>query len=153
MKLDGFLVSILVVVVLAYFFPGLAAEESSFPIDASSTAGITLIFFFYGLELSPEKIRSGLSNWKLHLLVQSSTFVLFPLIHLLFNPLVQNEYGETIWLAFLFLAVLPSTVSTSVVMVSIARGNLPAAIFNASISGLIGIAVTPLWMGFFLQSP
>ncbi len=151
MKLDGFLVSILIVVVLAYFFPGLAAEESSFPIDAISTAGITLIFFFYGLKLSPEKIRSGLSNWKLHLLVQSSTFVLFPLIILLFKPLVQTEYGETIWLAFLFLAALPSTVSSSVVMVSIARGNLPAAIFNASISGLVGIAITPLWMGFFLQ--
>src|SRR5690625_2805083 len=138
MKLDGFLVSILIVVVLAYFFPGLAADESSFTIDAISTAGITLIFFFFGLRLSPEKIRSGLSNRKLHLLVQSSTFVLFPLIILLFKPLVQTEYGETIWLACLFLAALPSTVSSSVVMVSIARGNLPAAIFNASISGLIG---------------
>src|SRR5690625_2365333 len=127
MKLDGFLVSILIVVVLAYFFPGLAAEESSFPIDAISTAGITLIFFFYGLTLSAEEIRSGLSNWKLHLLVQSSTFVLFPLIILLFKPLVQTEYGETIWLAFLFLAALPSTVSSSVVMVSIARGKIGRA--------------------------
>ena len=36
-------------------------------------------------------------------------------------------------------------------MVSIANGNIPAAIFNASISGLIGIALTPLWMGMFLQ--
>jgi sodium/bile acid cotransporter 7 len=31
------------------------------------------------------------------------------------------------------------------------RGNVPAAIFNASISGLIGIVITPLWMGLFLQ--
>lgn len=151
MKLDGFVVSILIVVLLAYLFPGLAAEGSPFPIDAIATAGITLIFFFYGLKLSPDKIRTGLKNWKLHLLVQSSTFVLFPLLIILFKPLVQTEYGETIWLAFLFLAALPSTVSSSVVMVSIARGNLPAAIFNASISGLIGIAITPLWMGFFLQ--
>ena len=54
------------------------------------------------------------------------------------------------WLWFLFLAALPSTVSSSVVMVSIAKGNLPAAIFNASISGLIGILITPIWMGLFL---
>src|SRR5690606_32770111 len=33
-----------------------------------------------------------------------------------------------------------------------ARGNIPGAIFNASISGLIGILVTPLWMGIFLES-
>ena len=36
-------------------------------------------------------------------------------------------------------------------MVSIARGNIPAAIFNASISGLIGVIITPLWMQFFLD--
>ncbi|WP_410528265.1 bile acid:sodium symporter [Sphingobacterium sp. T2] len=48
------------------------------------------------------------------------------------------------------MAALPSTVSSSVVMVSLAKGNVPAAIFNASISGLIGVLITPLWMSFFL---
>lgn len=151
MKVDGFILSIIVIVVIAYFFPGMASEGSPIPIDLIATIGITLIFFFYGLKLSPDKIKTGLKNWKLHLLVQSSTFLFFPLIIILFRPFVYTEYGETIWLAFLFLAALPSTVSSSVVMVSIARGNLPAAIFNASISGLIGIAITPLWMGLFLQ--
>lgn len=151
MKIDGFLVSILAVVVVAYFFPGLGSEGSPVPIDMIATVGITLIFLFYGLKLSPQKIKVGLKNWKLHLLVQSSTFLLFPIIIILFRPFVYTEYGETIWLAFLFLAALPSTVSSSVVMVSIARGNLPAAIFNASISGLVGIVITPLWMGLFLQ--
>ncbi|MQI86140.1 bile acid:sodium symporter, partial [Escherichia coli] len=33
----------------------------------------------------------------------------------------------------------------------IAKGNIPSAIFNASISGLIGIVVTPLWMSLFLS--
>jgi sodium/bile acid cotransporter 7 len=51
-----------------------------------------------------------------------------------------------------FLAALPSTVSSSVVMVSIAKGNIPAAIFNASISSLIGVVVTPLWVGLFIAS-
>ncbi len=66
-------------------------------------------------------------------------------------PFIQNEEQEILWLAFFFIAVLPSTVSSSVVMVSMARGNIPAAIFNASISGIIGIVVTPLWMGLFIQ--
>jgi solute carrier family 10 (sodium/bile acid cotransporter), member 7 len=39
-----------------------------------------------------------------------------------------------------------------VVMVSIAGGNIPGAIFNASISGIIGIVLTPFWMGLFLTS-
>lgn len=37
-------------------------------------------------------------------------------------------------------------------MVSIAKGNVPAAIFNASLSGIICIILTPIWMGLFLQS-
>lgn len=37
-------------------------------------------------------------------------------------------------------------------MVSIANGNLPSAIFNASISSLIGVAVTPLWIGLIIAS-
>lgn len=56
------------------------------------------------------------------------------------------------WLGTFYLAALPSTVSSSVVMVSIAGGNLPAAIFNASISSIVGILITPLWMGFFLSA-
>ena len=37
-------------------------------------------------------------------------------------------------------------------MVSIAKGNIPGAIFNASISGLLGIIITPMWIGLFMSS-
>jgi sodium/bile acid cotransporter 7 len=37
-------------------------------------------------------------------------------------------------------------------MVSIAEGNIPAAIFNASISSVIGVFITPLWMGMALSN-
>jgi len=70
---------------------------------------------------------------------------------LLFHPFLKGTENEVLWLAVFFLAALPSTVSSSVVMVSIAKGNIPSAIFNASISGVIGIVVTPLLMGFFLE--
>lgn len=91
-----------------------------------------------------------IANWKLHVLIQSGTFVLFPLLVLLFYPWVKDSGYVNVWLSVLFLACLPSTVSSSVVMVSIAKGNVTSAIFNASISGLIGIVMTPLLMSFFL---
>jgi solute carrier family 10 (sodium/bile acid cotransporter), member 7 len=151
MKLDRFVLAIIVVIIIAWFFPYWGTKQSPLPIDLISTIGISLIFFFYGLKLNAERLKAGLRNWKLHVLVQLSTFLLFPLIILAFYPFVIHEHGQTIWLAFLFLAALPSTVSSSVVMVSIAKGNIPGAIFNASISGLIGIVITPLWMGLFLH--
>lgn len=149
-RIDGFVLSIIGVIIIAWLFPQWGTNESKIPIGTISTVGVSLIFFFYGLKLSPEKLRSGLRNWKLHVLVQFSTFLLFPLLVLPLRPLFQTTELRSIWLALLFLAALPSTVSSSVVMVSIARGNVAGAIFNASISGLIGIAITPLWMGLFV---
>lgn len=152
MKIDRFVLFIILTIVIAYFFPAWAVRENDSSIEIISSVGVSLIFFFYGLKLSFEKLREGLKNWRLHLLVQSTTFIIFPLIVLLFYPLVNTSEQKTLWLAIFFLAALPSTVSSSVVMVSIAKGNIPAAIFNASLSGLIGIALTPIWMGLFLQS-
>lgn len=150
LKFDGFVLSIIAVIIIAYFFPQWGSKESAIPIGTISSVGVSLIFFFYGLKLSPEKLKTGLKNWQLHLLIQLSTFLLFPLLVLLLFPFMKGAHLHTIWIALLFLAALPSTVSSSVVMVSIAKGNVPAAIFNATISGLIGIVLTPLWMGFFV---
>lgn len=151
-KLDKFVVAIVIVILIAFFFPQYGGEEHALSVNTISSIGISLIFFFYGVKLSPAKLKAGLFNWKLHLLIQASTFILFPVLILLFRPLVQNQEQETIWLAFFFLAALPSTVSSSVVMVSIAKGNIPAAIFNASISGIIGIIITPIWIGLFVHN-
>ncbi|WP_299781620.1 bile acid:sodium symporter family protein [uncultured Formosa sp.] len=150
-KIDRFIIAIILTIIFAYFFPQWGIKDSSFPISTLSSIGFFLIFFFYGLKLSPQQIKSGLYNWKLHVLVQLSTFLLFPLIILMFYPFVQNAEQHSFWLALLFMAALPSTVSSSVVMVSVAKGNVPAAIFNASISGIIGILITPLWVGLFLE--
>lgn len=151
LKIDSFVTAIIISIVIAYFLPQLGASDSPVPMNLISSIGISLIFFFYGLSLNSEAIKNGLKNWKLHLTVQSSTFILFPLLILPFFPLFKDTSYELLWLAFLFMAALPSTVSSSVVMVSMAKGNLPAAIFNASISGIIGIILTPLWMMPFIK--
>lgn len=114
--------------------------------------GVVLIFFMYGLKLDPAKLKLGMSNWRMHLAIQVTTFFIFPMIVLPFYPLLRDTHLEIFWMGMFFLAVLPSTVSSSVVMVSIAGGNIPGAIFNASISGIIGIVLTPLWMGLFMTT-
>ncbi len=147
MKINGFIISLVLAIILAYFFPTALQE---FPINTITNIGIGLIFFFYGLKLAPEELKLGFLNYRSHLLIQLSTFLLFPLLTFLFIPFFEGGIQSDLWLSIFFLGVLPSTVSSSVVMVAIARGNLPTAIFNASISGLIGILVTPLWMSIFM---
>lgn len=150
--LDWFLLGLAGAVVLAYLLPGVGSKASPVPWKLITTGGVALIFFFYGLRLSLEKLRAGMRNWRLHAVVQLVTFVAFPLLALAARPLFGSDKGQLLWQSIFFLCTLPSTVSTSVVMVSIARGNLPAAIFNASISSLIGIVLTPLWTSLILQT-
>lgn len=144
--LDWFILSLIGMIILASWFPGPGIADEPFSISSLATFGISLIFFFYGLKLNRKKLVAGLSNWRLHMLVQLSTFVLFPLLLLLLRPWLDTGDTQALWLGSFFLAALPSTVSSSVVMVSIAGGNIPAAIFNASISSLLGIFITPVWM-------
>lgn len=151
-KPDWFILGLISMILLAALFPNIGGEEGAIPLKEISYYGVSLIFFFYGLGLSGKKLKAGLYNWKLHFTIQASTFLLFPLLVLLVLPFLKTTEQQILWLAVFYLAALPSTVSSSVVMVSIAGGNISAAIFNASISGLIGIVVTPLLMSLFLSS-
>lgn len=144
--MDGFMLALFSAVFLAYLYPYPGSSASPVPVGEIANWGVALIFFFYGLKLSPADLKAGLTNWKLHLVVHGATFLLFPLIAFGLKPFFTSADGDLLWVGILFLCALPSTVSSSVVMVSIAGGNLPAAIFNASISSLLGVFITPIWI-------
>ena len=148
MKSHGFIVAIFVAIGIAYFFP---QGIEILPLKTITDIGIGLIFFFYGLKLSPAEFKAGVANYKVHLIIHLTTFIIFPLLCLLCIPLFEQGLKSDLWIALFFLGTLPSTVSSSVVMVALAKGNLPTAIFNASLSGLIGIVATPMWIGFVLD--
>ncbi len=148
MKFNGFIAAIFLAIIIAYLFPeGIVL----LPLKTITDIGIGFIFFFYGLKLSPAEFKLGFLNYKVHIVIQLATFVVFPLLTLLCLPLFEDGTGSDLWIALFFLGTLPSTVSSSIVMVSLAKGNLPTAIFNASLSGLIGIVATPIWLSFFLS--
>jgi len=149
-KQNNFLFALVGMIVLARIVPYRDEYNTVFNLNRFIDWGICIIFLLYGLKLNIKEVFRDIKNWKLHLLVQLGTFVLFPLLVVLFYPLAKGTEYQLVWLSIFFLASLPSTVSSSVVMVSIAKGNITSAIFNASISGLIGIVATPLLMGFFL---
>lgn len=149
LPVDGFILSLFLAITVAFLFPTGAALLH---VKQVTNIGIACIFFFYGLKLSFEEIKLGLKNYKLHVLIQITTFLIFPIVVLLFKPIISSLVGTEFWIGLFFLAALPSTVSSSVVMVSLAKGNVPSAIFNASISGIIGVFVTPIWISLFVAT-
>ncbi|MFN3472969.1 MAG: bile acid:sodium symporter family protein [Blastomonas sp.] len=152
MKIDGFLLAMLAVVSLAVAWPALGASTSPVPIGAITTAGIAFIFFLHGANLNRESIKSGLKNWRLHVFVQSSTFILFPLIGVVLLFVTKAVLPWEARIGLFFLCALSSTISSSIAMVALARGNMSAAVFNASLSGLIGMIVTPILMGLVIAT-
>jgi sodium/bile acid cotransporter 7 len=149
-KFDIFSWGLVLMVLLGLFLPQWSTLGGGKVLPIITDWGISLIFLLYGLKLKPQEILQGLKKWKLHILVQACTFILFPLLvlpALYFSP---PQSDGSLGLSLYFMACLPSTVSSSVVLVAIARGDVPSAIFNASISGLIGIVITPLLLAPFL---
>lgn len=147
---DWFIIALLLMIFSAWLYPGPGMASGVFSLKSLAGLGISVIFFLYGLRLSLRQLLNCLANWRLHTIIQSVTFIAFPLIALSFNGLFPEGQFHLLWLGIFFLASLPSTVSSAVVMVSIAGGNIPAAVFNASFSSIAGILITPLWMGLVI---
>jgi sodium/bile acid cotransporter 7 len=85
-------------------------------------------------------------------MVLLTTFVLFPLFGLALKPFLSPLVTPTLYAGILFLCTLPSTVQSSIAFTAIAKGNVPAAVGNASASSIIGIFVTPAVVSLVISS-
>ncbi|MEZ9132958.1 bile acid:sodium symporter [Vibrio breoganii] len=149
-KKEWFLVGMVMAIVLAVLTPDLGKTGGTLHLDSVTVLGIALVFFLHGLGLSPKAIVEGLSNWKLHLYVQGATFVVYPLLWVVFGQGFLAYMPAALAFGFCYLFVLPSTISSSVAMTAIGKGNLPGAIFNASLSSILGVFITPLLIQVFM---
>ncbi len=149
---NWFVVALLGAVGLAFVFPSPGAAGGWLRPETSTKAAIALIFLLQGLALALGSLREGLFRWRLHLLVQGFTYVAFPLVGIALDGLAGRWLPAELRLGFLFLAVLPTTVSTAIVFTSLAGGNTAGAVLNATLSNVLGVIVTPLWVGLLLEA-
>jgi len=146
---DGFTIALVATVVLASLLPARGAAVHA--TDVIGRLSVMLLFFLHGANLSRRAVLGGLAQWRIHLLVLCSTFVLFPLVGLALMPLSGPVLDAPLYAGILFLCCLPSTVQSSIAFTSIARGNVPAAICSASASNMLGVVFTPLLAGLLLS--
>ena len=149
-KFDWFLKGMLLAVALAFLWPEPGARGGFLHPELLNKMGIALIFFLNGLGLSLQAFRDGILRWQVHLLIQLSTFLIFPLLGLLILKLTTGWMPADLQMGFFYLCALPSTVSSSVALTAAARGNVPVALFNATLSSIIGVILTPLWMAWIM---
>ncbi|MEN5181351.1 bile acid:sodium symporter family protein [Comamonas testosteroni] len=145
---DNFTLMLVAVVLLASFLP--ATGDVASILEKVTTAAVALLFFLHGAKLSRKAVLDGIMHWRLHLFIVLSTFALFPLLGWLLKPVLTPLVSPQIYVGVMFLCVLPSTVQSSIAFVSMARGNIPAAICSASASTLLGVFITPLLVSIFV---
>src|SRR6478735_6214098 len=147
---DWFLMGMVCSVLLAWLLPAPGAKGGSLHPELLNKLGVSLIFFLHGLSLSFAALGAGARNWRLHLLVQACTFLLCPLLGLLLLSTIGGHWTADLRTGLFFLCALPSTVSSSVALTATAKGDVPAAVFNATLSSLLGVLLTPLWLSLVL---
>ncbi len=136
-------------VLLASFFPARGDFVPFF--ENLTTAAIALLFFMHGAKLSREAIIAGGGHWRLHLWVICSTFVLFPILGVLFAWWKPVNVDPMLYSGFLYLCILPATVQSAIAFTSMAGGNVAAAVCSASASSLLGIFLSPLLVGLVMN--
>lgn len=150
LKIDRFLLLLMAVIVLASLLPARGSMNTAF--HYLTTAAIALLFFMHGAKLSREAIKQGLGHWKLHILVFTSTFILFPLLGLGLHFLVPAWLTPTVYMGFLYLCALPATVQSAIAFTSVAGGNVAAAICSASASSILGVFLSPVLITWLMDA-
>jgi sodium/bile acid cotransporter 7 len=149
-KFDWFLKGMVAAVVLAFVWPQPGAQGGFLHPELLNKLGVALVFLLNGLGLSMASLRQGVVRWQVHVIIQTSTFLVFPLLGIGVLKLGDGWMSPDLQIGFFYLCALPSTVSSSVALTAAARGNVPVALFNATLSSLIGVVLTPLWMAWAL---
>lgn len=149
---NWFFWGLFVCVALAWLWPEGGRSGGTLQAERWTRIGVALVFFLHGFGLRFEQLKAGALLWRQHLVVQSLGFVVLPLIG--FGWFWVSEPFCDVWLriGMLYLCALPSTIATAVVLTGAAAGNVPVAIFNATLSGVLGVVVTPVWLRLALSA-
>ncbi|XP_063930497.1 sodium/bile acid cotransporter 7-B-like [Zophobas morio] len=140
------LVGILACIFAAAVHPEFGSRQGPLYTEYSVKYGaVSLIFFISGLSLKTELIEHTFHHYKLHLFIQSFTFILIPTFSHLFVRFL-HFFGINSWVlkGLVTVACMPPPVSSAVILTRSANGNETAAIFNSVLGSFLGIIITPL---------
>ncbi len=109
---------------------------------------IILIFFFSGLTLNSRKIFSGLQDYQSILIALGVIFIAAPVFASVFSLLPLNRELLT---GLFLVSVMPSTLSSGVVMTGKAGGNIVTALMITIVAGIVAVFTVPVSLELLLK--
>jgi sodium/bile acid cotransporter 7 len=122
------------------------------PGKLTTTGLVIALFFLSGLSLPTETLKQGMKNLRLHLFIQAFIFIVCPVYFMLTAFPFKDLMDGRLIVGIYALACLPTTVSSCIVFTHLSGGNTIGTVFNASLSNLAGIFISPLLLTLFLKS-
>ena len=110
-------------------------------------AAIVLIFFFSGWLLDPRQVRAGLQDTTGTLCTLALIFLASPVVAALLSR-IPMETGVIVGL--FLVAVMPSTLSSGVVMSGAAGGNMAHALFVTVLANILAVFAIPVSLTLLL---
>ncbi|KAI6657457.1 Sodium/bile acid cotransporter 7 isoform X1 [Oopsacas minuta] len=140
-----FFIGVIQVILLAYIYPTLGVSGSPLHPEISvKIVGVSLIFLNSGLSIKTRDFAGALTNYKLHIFIQSYTLILIPLLMYLISPLLLLLSLDT-WIVsgLQVVSCLPPPVSSAVILTKAIGGNEPASILNSALGSFLGVFFSP----------
>lgn len=148
---NSFVIGSGIAVLLAALAPEIGVDGGRLPTELLRTLGIFAVFYLQGLSLSFAELRKGLAEWKLHLCIQTTTFLFFPVAVLTALALVPREaLPSDLRLGFIYLSIVPTTIASAIAFTASSNGNVSAALFNTTLSNVGGVFLVPILCVAFL---
>lgn len=149
LKKQWFIVVMCVMILGGALLPSWGSKLN--PDKITTTTLVIALFFLSGLSLPTETLKEGMKDIRLHVFIQVFIYIVCPLYFMLtafpFNDVMDGRLIVGIYA----LACLPTTVSSCIVFTQLAGGNTIGTVFNASLSNLAGIFISPLLLTLFLK--
>ena len=124
--------------------------------------GVACIFLLSGLSLELSDLRQAATNHKLNASVLLTTFALWPMLvgvplTTILETTFPNLLPPSLRDGLLILTCLPTTINVCVILTTAAGGSVATSLWNAVISNMAGIFITPLlllrFFGKYIQLP
>jgi len=147
LRKQWFLVGLAGVIGMAAIYPSVGRKHG--PLHPEATVkymAVPIIFFFSGLTLKTKDLKSALGNIRVHVFIQSFSFLFAPLWLTCVASVLESNSLLMKSLASGVVAVgcMPPPVSSAVILTRTAGANDAVALFNSCLGSLLGVTITPM---------
>ncbi|MBK1875852.1 bile acid:sodium symporter family protein [Pelagicoccus mobilis] len=143
-KSQAFTLALIGAVIAAVVAPWIGVAEGPLRTEATSKIAVALTFLVQGLSLPTRQILRSATKFKVHSFNLLCNFCFAPLLMIAFLAVVGKWIHPGLEAGFLYLSILPTTISSAIVMTSSSEGDSSTALFSTTLANVLGVFITPV---------